>query len=112
MATLHPPTPNTHTLRLAFAIFRWPRSQERPPSLGGHTYGTDAVIRWDRGLVCLGHLWNPQHKAFYLHECRESQCPGKNDSLYLEENTDIKQEAGLGSSASQESQPTGSRTGT
>lgn len=83
------------------AIFRWPRSQDGPPSLGGLTYGTDAAIRQDRGLVCLGHLWNPQRKAFFLQEGRESRCPGKNDSLSPEENADLKRRtlgwgAGLG----------------
>lgn len=87
-----PPPAHDHRSSSAFAIFRWPRSPDGRPSLGRHTYGTDAAIRQDRGLVCLSHLWNPQHKAFYLQECRQSRCPGKKDSLSLEENTAVKHE--------------------
>lgn len=73
--------------------------------LGGHTYGTRAEIRQDTGSACVSRLWNPQHTASCLHERCESQCPGENDSLSLEESTDVKHEAGVGSVASQESGP-------
>lgn len=83
-----------------------------PLGLGGHTYGTGAEIQQDRGSVCVSRLWNPQHKASRLRECPASQCPGKNDSLSLEEYTGVKHEAGLGSVTSQESPPMGSWTRT
>lgn len=78
--------------------------------LRGHTYGTRAEIRQDTGSACVSRLWNPQHTASCLHERCESQCPGENDSLSLEESTDVKHEAGVGSVASQESRPTCTHT--
>lgn len=61
------------------------RREGRAAEPGGHTYGTEAGTRQDRGSVCSGRLWSPRRKAFYLRECRGSQRPGESDSWSLED---------------------------